>query len=471
MSKTCNSKSSAAVFIQHQFCHNKTGAGFTQHHYSKDKGIYSTSLLHKSGEGIYPAPLLQRKSGAGFTLMELLLYAAILAIIGVSMTGFFSEMYDYYYNVQIKSTVTQNLRYASQSIQQLIRQSQSITTASGTTLILAMTDASQNPTEFGLDTGTGKLYKKIAGGNMVYITPDSIEVTNVSFSRLSSNLTKALNPNQWAWSGGASSETINEGIGWVDFNPSSSDVRIPVGAGDFLGMAYIPASNDYINLNCVTTDSCSDVSYKVYADASGTLHGWAWSDAYGWFSFNSAETTSTVPYSVSINQTTGSFSGYAWSENIGWLSFNCSNTSSCGTISYLVKANNQQATPVNTVNISLTMKYRSLVPKFQYTDTYTLSVPALPVSAVRITSISPTSSASTVSLTISGTGFAGGASAKLSRSGFADAFPTTDCVFVSSTSLQSCAFDVTDKQKGVWDVVVTNPDGQMGILPAGFTVQ
>ncbi len=411
-----------------------------------------------------------QKFTTGFTLMELLLYAGVLAIIGVSMTGFFSEVYNYYYDVQIKSSVTQNLRYASQTIQQAVRQSQSITTASGATLILAMTDASQNPTEFGLDAGTGKLYKKIAGGSMVYITPDSIEVTGVSFSRLSFNLTKALKPNQWAWSGGASSEAVNEGTGWIDFNPSSSDVRIPVGAGDFLGMAHILASNDYISLNCATTNSCFDISYKVYANASGMLHGWAWSDAYGWVSFNSAETTSTVPYSVSINQTTGSFSGYAWSENIGWLSFNCSNTSSCGTVSYQVKANNQQASPVNTVNISLTMKYRSLVPKFQYTDTYVFSVPALPVSAVRVTSVSPTSATSTVSLTIAGTGFQAGASAKLSRSGFADALPTTDCVFVNSTSLQSCQYDLTGKQNGLWDVVVTNADGQIGILPAAFTV-
>ncbi len=54
------------------------------------------------------------------------------------------------------------------------------------------------------------------------------------------------------------------------------------------------------------------------------LSGWAWSSNIGWISFNCENTSScaTVSYSVQMNSTTGIMSGYAWAPNIGWLDFN-----------------------------------------------------------------------------------------------------------------------------------------------------
>lgn len=411
----------------------------------------------------------------GFTLMELLLYVGILGAISVGLIGFFSSVYQYYYDVQNKARVSQNLRFVSQVIEQTVKSASKITQASGSTLILAMANSAQNPTEFGLENG--RIYKKEASGNKIYLTPDSVEATSLDFSFLSAKLAKTIEGRQWAWSGGASSNPVNEGVGWIDFNPPSSDLKIPIGSGDFLGSAYILSLDSYLSLNCINYQTCSDVDYKVYSDASGVLRGWAWNDSVGWLSFNSLDTTSTVEYAVSISSSTGDFSGWAWSGNIGWVSFNCNNSGigdTCGTSDYKVQANRRQGTPTNTVSVSMTVRSRTLLPRFAFSDSYQFSVPVMPVSNVTVTNISPSAATATTTVNITaitGTNFQSGAATKLARSGFQDIAPTTECVFVSSTSLQSCVFNLSGKQTGLWDVVVANPDGYLGILPRGFEIQ
>jgi len=221
-----------------------------------------------------------------------------------------------------------------------------------------------------------------------------------------------------------------------------------------------------------STASCSSVSYKVYSDANGDLHGWAWSDQYGWWSFNSVEAGSPISYKVSINTTTGDFSGWAWSENVGWLSFNCDNSgigNTCATANYKVKAAARSGRPINSVRVTITISYKTSNPLLQASDTYDFSVALGQPSLVTVDNITPGSGSGTVSVTITGTNFQTGAEVKLSRVGEADIFPTSACTLGGSTSF-SCTFDLTGKAQGKWDVVVTNPDGQKGILPAGFEI-
>ena len=403
--------------------------------------------------------------------MELLLYIGILGTISVGLVGLFSGIYQYYYNVRNKAKVSQGLRFSSQVIEQTVRLANKINQASSTILILEMSDASKNPTEIGLENG--RIYKKEASGPKDYLTDTGIEILALDFSYLSTSLAKTIPGQQWAWSGGASSNSINEGVGWIDFNPPSSDVKIPIGAGDFYGMAYIPVLSGSLSLNCISAGSCFDSNYKVYSEASGILRGWAWSDTFGWLSFNSQDTTSTVPYQVSISSTTGDFMGFAWSENIGWVSFNCANPelNACATANYKVQANRKQGVPTNTVYVSMTARSNPYLPKFSFFDSYSFSVPLMPVSNITISNVNPSSASSTADLMITGTNFQSGAKTKLTRAGFNDITPITECTFVSSTSLQSCAYNVSGKEKGLWDVVVTNPDGYLGILPRGFTIQ
>lgn len=407
----------------------------------------------------------------GFTLMELLIYLGVFAIVTVGIATLFNQVSSSYLNTQSKTQLTQALRFSSQNITQAIRASSKIITASSSSLILQMNDSSKNPTEFGLENN--RIYKKEGTGEKIYLTPKNIRITKLDFSYLSAYLTKAILGSQWAWSGGASSNPLNEGVGWIDFNPNSSDVRIPIGEGEFLGMAYIPYLDSYLSLNCISTNSCESVDYKVYSDNNGVLHGFAWSDNFGWLSFNSGDVSSSISYSVSISSTTGDFMGWAWSENIGWVSFNCVNpeVNSCSTVNYKVQLNRSMGTPINTVYVSIIAQTSSLLPSLSISDSYDFAVPVVPVSNIKVTAVSPNFGSGSVSLTISGSNFQNGATSKLSRSGFNDILPTSNCNFVSSSSLQNCQFDVFGKSKGFWDVIVINPDGQMGILPQGFEIQ
>ena len=407
----------------------------------------------------------------GFTLMELLIYLGVFAIVTIGIVTLFNQVSNSYLNTQGKTQLTQALRFSSQNIAQAIRASSKIITATSSSLVLQMNDEAKNPTEFGLENE--RIYKKEGTGEKEYLTPKNIKITKLDFSYLSTYLTKTVLGSQWAWSGGASASSTNEGVGWIDFNPNSSDVRIPIGEGEFLGLAYIPSLDSYLSLNCISTNSCEDINYKVYSDSSGVLHGFAWSDIFGWLSFNSNDVSSSIPYVVSISSTTGDFMGWAWSENIGWVSFNCANPeiNYCSTVNYKVQLNRSMGIPINTVYVSMTARTSSIVPMFQISDSYDFAVPVLPVSNIKVTSVSPNSGSGSVNLTISGSNFQNGATSKLVRSGFNDILPTSNCNFVSSSSLQNCQFDVTGKAKGFWDMVVINPDGQMGILPHGFEIQ
>lgn len=95
-----------------------------------------------------------------------------------------------------------------------------------------------------------------------------------------------------------------------------------------------------------------------------------------------------------------------------------------------------------------------------------------PAPAPTITTITPASGVNTgtVSITnLAGENFVDGATVKLTKTGETD-IDATSVVFVSSTKV-TCDFDIDGAATNGWDVTVTNPDGQLGTLSAGFTVE
>jgi hypothetical protein len=52
-------------------------------------------------------------------------------------------------------------------------------------------------------------------------------------------------------------------------------------------------------------------------------------DGIGWLSFNNLSDGSAVNYGVNIPLTDGNLSGYAWSEYYGWISFNAADLAGC----------------------------------------------------------------------------------------------------------------------------------------------
>ena len=88
-----------------------------------------------------------------------------------------------------------------------------------------------------------------------------------------------------------------------------------------------------------------------------------------------------------------------------------------------------------------------------------------------VTGITPASGINTGTVTITdlaGTGFETGATVKLNRTGYAD-IPGTGVTVDSATKI-TCAFDLSSAAYGQYNVVVTNPDGRVGMLTDGFTV-
>ncbi|MBI3988741.1 MAG: hypothetical protein HY347_03900 [candidate division NC10 bacterium] len=91
---------------------------------------------------------------------------------------------------------------------------------------------------------------------------------------------------------------------------------------------------------------------------------------------------------------------------------------------------------------------------------------------VPVSSIVPRSGGDTgpVSVVIHGFGFAEGATAKLVRAGQPDIVGDPVSVSPDGRTITT-TFGLTGKALGLWDVVVTDPDGTSATLPEGFTIE
>jgi hypothetical protein len=130
---------------------------------------------------------------------------------------------------------------------------------------------------------------------------------------------------KWAW---------NDIVGWIDFYANGNGLNVKPYRIDRWGL--IDDSTDgYIATHCASRppDASNDCSENFgITNASGTLTGYAWSDDYGWISF---EGSGTSTYGVTIDGS-GYFHGYAWNDIIGWISFNCLEPDICATSNYRV---------------------------------------------------------------------------------------------------------------------------------------
>jgi PGF-pre-PGF domain-containing protein len=91
--------------------------------------------------------------------------------------------------------------------------------------------------------------------------------------------------------------------------------------------------------------------------------------------------------------------------------------------------------------------------------------------APTVTGITPSSGMNNavVGITrLAGTGFSGTPTVTLTKAGQGN-ITATGVTVIDSTNI-TCTFDLTGKAPGLWNVIVTNPDGQAGTLIAGFTI-
>ena len=265
--------------------------------------------------------------------------------------------------------------------------------------------------------------------------------------------------------------TWNNHIGWIDFG----NVKVNMKSNEIAGTANVISGGDTISFNCNDTGSCAKSNYKVTVDTTtGDLHGYAWSDNYGWFSLNCLEGSSTKTsvcstsnYKVSIDQHTGEWSGYAWNDNIGWISFNCetggtSQTNVCATSNYKV----------------MDSRSRNGILSGTYTGSdgkkVTLEYPYNSYREWNITSMTPISGTSGTSVTVSGIAgefFYDKPLVELIKSGSNPIFPSNNFTYVSQDLISNGTFDLRGVTPGKYDLRVTDFYGNVGIKKDAFTVE
>ncbi len=410
-----------------------------------------------------------RGARKGFTLIELLIYSVIFVVAGGLVTGITLNIKKNTALNEAQRTVDTAFNDLERRLSSAIENSVAVNSVSGGDISLA---SAESETDNAFSLSGNDVYYRAGTDSPSAITGADVKIDVLNF-RLTPPQSVNIDPiNHWAY---------NDIFGWIDFGQTGNSIKIPTGAGDLTGVAWGKGAG-YVFLNCLSTDNCLVSNYKVSADKDGNLSGYAWSESMGWISFcgNTGGTngcaTSTIAYGVTINTNTGVFTGQAWSEVAGYISFNCitggsSGTNVCSTSNYKVQDLRRKTTAV-TVDIKISYNVAPYQSTFRSGSvTFNLKQP----SKVKVYSISPSSgtgnisSGVTVSALPSDPYFKSGAIFKLVRSGYKDVYPST-VSYTNSTTLTAESLDLTGVSTGVWDVMVINPDGQIGVLTNAFTV-
>lgn len=115
----------------------------------------------------------------GFSLMEVLIYIAVSAVMLMVVVGFVGWIMRIRNKVTIESRVEQNARYVMARMVREIRRADDLTVVDQNTLSLSMSDPMENPTVFDLNSGI--LYMRQGIGDPVAITGNDVKVGEVLF--------------------------------------------------------------------------------------------------------------------------------------------------------------------------------------------------------------------------------------------------------------------------------------------------
>ena len=133
---------------------------------------------------------LSMKNNSGMTLVELILYIALLSIfIGGAITFSWDVIYG-----RIKSNtqriISQNLRIVSKRMAYEIRNATAISIPNSSTISLTMSDSSRNPTVFDLSGGRIRIGFGLSGpcptSSPCFLTSNELTISNLTFTNLSS---------------------------------------------------------------------------------------------------------------------------------------------------------------------------------------------------------------------------------------------------------------------------------------------
>jgi Tfp pilus assembly protein PilW len=130
----------------------------------------------------------------GYTLIELLLYSAVISSLLLALTAFFALTSDSRIKNQTINQVDQQGSYVMDNITQTIRNASSITSpaaaASASSLTLVVPTASLSPTVFGLSSGTLQVTEGTSSA--VSLTNSNVTLSNLTFTNLTRSGTKGI---------------------------------------------------------------------------------------------------------------------------------------------------------------------------------------------------------------------------------------------------------------------------------------
>ena len=127
----------------------------------------------------------------GFTLIETLIYVAIVALVSTGLMKFSMSMTSVRNKTYVVQEVHSNMRDAMTLITKKIQEANAINVGSSTfdtdpgVLSLAMSDAGKNPTIISLDQDNGRLEITEGTSDSVYITTHEVKVSNLQFTDVS----------------------------------------------------------------------------------------------------------------------------------------------------------------------------------------------------------------------------------------------------------------------------------------------
>lgn len=131
---------------------------------------------------------MQQHARKGFSLVEAIIYVAILGTIATVLVQFLLQLITTREHYVSSSSLSADARLALETIEREVRQADSISVANSTfnadpgVLEIATSDAQTNPTVIQLDADDGRLQIKKGAGSFTYLTSSDVRVTNLVFS-------------------------------------------------------------------------------------------------------------------------------------------------------------------------------------------------------------------------------------------------------------------------------------------------
>lgn len=129
----------------------------------------------------------------GFTLVELLLYITLTAVVFVMIISFIMTLMEVRTKVDVIGEVEHNARLVQDRLTDAMRHVEAVNTGTSTfgsdpgVLSLDMVDAAVDPTIFSLTADDGQLQVSEAGAAAATITTENVSVSNLVFTDLTSS--------------------------------------------------------------------------------------------------------------------------------------------------------------------------------------------------------------------------------------------------------------------------------------------